>query len=296
MDKSDRPGLDIQNEMKQLLVQAETSLQIIRDFNLEVPLNQVLRCISKHPSLMPQNIGGGEDWFAVYKEHWKELVLGNFLSFSRTKLEKDLQNSFRYFFKGTNLRVLENIGSNSSASGIKVKTDFTLSFLLTFYTIVFMGEINKFLRPILITGEFIKKENRTAFTESYNNLIKLEDLIKRFDADLSLDGDFGKRYDHARNDMTSLPVKRRKLMLVQEDATHAAEKIINQTRDALGELIKVLGGILKKSADDKYDTLSNLSVLAGKGTAFQDGIAESINLFTRTLQLLDDIDSLEGGQ
>jgi hypothetical protein len=296
VEKSDNPDLDIQNEMKRLLVQAETSLQIIRSFNQEVPLTRLLRCISRKPDLTPHNIGGGEDWFAVYKEHWKELVLENFYSFSKTKLEKDLQKSFQFFFKGTNLKVLENIDTGSSSLGIKFKGNYTLSFLLTFHSIVFMGDINNYLRPILTEGEFIKKENRTEFTESYNNLIKLEELIKRFDRSLSPAGDFGKRYEQARNEISSLPVKRRKIQLVQDEAAQTAERIINQARTALGELIKVLEGIQKKSDDDKYDTLSNLSVIAGKGTAFFDGITESISQFIKALQLMDDIETLETEQ
>ncbi|MCL1927866.1 MAG: DUF5312 domain-containing protein [Treponema sp.] len=296
MEKGNEPNLDIHNEMKKLLVQAETSLQTIRDFNMDVPLTKLLRCISRNPGLGPQNIGGGEDWYQVYRDRWKHQVEENYLNFTRTRRQRDIQNAFRYFLKGTNLKMLENMGSDQNPSGIVVKGNFCLSFLQTFYAVVFMGEINKYLRPILIEGDFTKKENRTEFTECYNNLIKLEDLIKRYDRDISPQGEIGKTYIQAKNDMTSLPVKRRKIQIVVEEAAHTAEHIIGQTKDAMTGMVKILGGILKKSADDKYDTLANLNVIAGRGTAFLDGIKESISHLKKTIQLLEDIDAMEAGR
>jgi hypothetical protein len=295
-EQSEEPGFDVHNEMRKLLAHAEASLQCIREFNREVPLLQLLRCISRSANIAPQNIGGGEDWYAVYRDRWKTQVDEQFLSFIRTRRQRDLLNAFRYFLKGTNLKMLENMGSELNPSGMSIKGSYSLSFLQTFYTVIFMSEINKFIRPILIDGEFVRRENRTEFTECYNTLIKLEDIIGRFDRDIAPTGEYGSRYIQAKNEMTSLPVKRRKIQIVVEEAARDAEKIINQTREAMKGMINILGGILKKSADEKYDTLSNLSVLAGRGTAFTDGIADSASQFRRVLQLLQDIDSMEAGR
>jgi hypothetical protein len=295
-ERSEEPGFDIHNEMRKLLVQAEASLQCIREFNQEVPLLQLLRCMSRSAGIVSQNIGGGEDWYAVYRDRWKTQVEEQFLSFTRTRRQRDLLNAFRYFLKGTNLKMLENVGSETNPSGMNIKGSYSLSFLQTFYTVIFMGEMNKFIRPILIDGEFMRRENRTEFTECYNNLIKMEDMIGRFDRDISPTGEYGNRYIQAKNEMSSLPVKRRKIQIVVEEAARDAEKIINQTREAMEGMVKILGGILKKSADEKYDTLSNLSVLAGRGTVFTDGIADSASQFHRVLQLLDDIDAMEAGR
>jgi hypothetical protein len=96
--------------------------------------------------------------------------------------------------------------------------------------------------------------------------------------------------------MSSLPIKRRKTQIVVEEAARDAEKIIRQTKEAMGGMSRILGGILRKSADEQYDTLSNLSVLAGRDTAFLDGVADSASQFRRVLQLLADIDAMEAGR
>ncbi|MDR2211295.1 MAG: DUF5312 domain-containing protein [Spirochaetaceae bacterium] len=296
MEKSGEPGFDIQMEMRKLLARAELSLQGIREFNLEVPMTKLLRCISRNMTIVPQSIGGGEDWYAVYRERWKNIIEEQFANFIKTRRQNDLQNSFRYFFMGNHLKMLENMYSETNPAGMNVKGNFSLSFLQTFYSVVFMAEINKFIRPILIDGEFYKKENRTEFTESYNTLIKMEDIIFHYDRDISAAGEYGKRYAQAKNDMSSLPIKRRKIQIVMEEAAEDAERIIGEAREAMTRMINVLGGILKKSPDGKYDSLSNLSALSGRGTAFADGIVKSISQFRKALQLLDEIDSMETGR
>ncbi|MDR1374527.1 MAG: DUF5312 domain-containing protein, partial [Treponema sp.] len=208
-----------------------------------------------------------------------------------------LNNSFRYFLKGTNLKVLSNVVSDSNPNGMPIKKAYALSFLLTFYSVVFMGSVNKTIRPILIDGEFYRRENRTEFTEAYNELIKLEDVIHKFEAAISPDGDYGKRYYQAKGDMTSLPVKRRKIHLVMEEADREADRIIDRVREAVQSMIGVLNGVIRKDRNGVYDTLGNLSQFAaGKGPALITSINDAIQQFQKTLQLLDDIDEMEAGR
>jgi hypothetical protein len=295
MERSNEPGFDMTAEMRTLLTHAETSLLAIRSFNLNVPLTQLIRCITRNPGASPRDIGGGEDWYVVYRERWKSQVEEQFLLFSRTKRQRDIQNSFRYFFRGANLKILENMGSEQNPSGLSIKGNFSLSFLQTFYAVVFMGEINRQLRPILIDGEFINKENKTEFTEAYNNLIKLDDMIKRFDQNISPEGDYGKRYAQAKNEMLALPVKRRKIQIVLEEASHEAERIIEQTREALEAMIRVLEGVTKTGTDDKYGTLANLVFFNTKGIVFTDTLIETLTQLKKSLQLLNDVEIMESG-
>jgi hypothetical protein len=96
--------------------------------------------------------------------------------------------------------------------------------------------------------------------------------------------------------MSSLPVKRRKIQIVIEDASREAFRIIERVRAACKTMINIINGILKKDTDGKYDTLANLSQLAGRGNVFIAGLTESSNQFKKALQLLDDIEVMETGR
>jgi hypothetical protein len=286
-------GFDINAEMKTLLSRAEDALIILREFNKRVPLTRILRCASRNLFLTPKVVSGGEDWFIVFRDHWKRRIETQFAEYLAARRRQELLNTFRYFLKGTNLKILGNVASDSNPDGIPLETSFALSFLLTFHSAVFISDINIIIRPILIDGDFYKLENRVEFTESYNDLIKLDDVIKKFEGKLAPSGDYGKRYELARAEMISLPVKRRKIQIILEEVDDEADEIIEQTKRAMRNMINVLGGILKKDAEGKYDTLINMTKFAGKGTAFVMGITDSIEKFKTALRLLDDIMSIE---
>jgi hypothetical protein len=295
-EKVGEPGFDINQEMRSLLSRAENALVTIRTFNNRVPLTLILRCASRDMSLSPQPVSGGEDWFLVYREYWKRHIELQFAEFIRLRRHQDMVNSFRYFLKGANLKILDNVVSETNPNGLPIPEAMSLSFLLTFYSAVFMNDINKTLRPILIDGEFFKRENRTEFTESYNELIKLEDEIRKFEMNISPSGDYGKRYSQAKQDMSSLSIKRRKIQLVLQDASGEAKRIIDNTRSAIRSMINILNGVLGRDLGGKYDVLGNMSQLSGRGPAFVNGINDSIQKFQKTLQLLDDIDVVESGR
>jgi hypothetical protein len=159
-----------------------------------------------------------------------------------------------------------------------------------------MPDINWVLRPILINGEFQRKENRTEFAEGYNNLIKLEDEIKKFEHNISASGDYYTRYNQARQDMSSLPIKRRKIQIVIEEAEEDVIRILEQTRSASQAMINILNGILGRDSKGKYFPLSNLSKVVGKDSRFITGMSDTIQKFQFVLKIMDDIESMESGR
>ncbi|MDR3341367.1 MAG: DUF5312 domain-containing protein [Treponema sp.] len=311
----DNPNLDMDMEIQSLLSKAEDSLVAIRVFNKQIPLTFILRCVYRNMSLAPTEIAGGEDWFAGLQEYWKAQVEAKIAEYMKKRRQEELFETFRYFLKGVSLKVLKNVGSESNPAGIPICGSFGLSFLLTFYSAIFIPDINKVLRPILLEGEFIKRENRTIFTESYNDLSKLEDAIKKFDEKLSAIGDFGKLYALA-NEETSLPVKRRKIQIITEDATDEAYTIVEQTRTAISSLLTILNAVLPVNSEEKSAILvnitkfveksnpntitatgnsvaSNTPQLTPKGLLFITSITDVIQKLQKTLEILDEIGSME---
>jgi len=295
-ERAGEQGFDMNRETRALLIRAEESLNVIRDFNKRVPLTWIIRCFTRDMSYSPKAISGGEDWFVVYRDFWKRQIDSAFNSYMRERRHKELLNTFRYFLKGNSLKMLENTQSDADPDGMPIKGGYALSFLLTFYSAVFMPDINKFLRPILIDGDFHENESRAEFAESYNNLIKLEDEIKKLEREISPSGDYGKRYAQARQEMTSLPVKRRKIQIVLDDASDEAAGILESAKEAARRMVKILNGILGKDARGRYYSLTNLSKVAGKGSQFVAGIEETVQLFQRMLKILDDINLIEYGR
>jgi len=291
-------GFDINRESRLLLAKAEQSLAVIQEFNNNVPLTLLLRCCTRNMALTPHELSGGEDWYAVYRDYWKKRIESFYAEYLREHRQNELIEYFSVFLKGKGLKALENAQTEANPDGIPIKGTFALSFLYTFYSVVFMPDINWVLRPILIEGDFQKKDNRIEFTEGYNNLIKLEDEIKKFEYNISRSGEYGKRYSQARQDMSSLPipVKRRKIQIIIEEAEEDAKIILEQIKNASQIMINTLNAILGKDGKGKYFPLTNLPTVVGKNTEFIAGMNEVVQKFQLVAKVLDDIEIMESGR
>jgi hypothetical protein len=287
---------DVQQETQKLLTQAETSIAGIRDFNRKIPLTSITRIAARDISLSPKAISGGEDWFLLYKDHWKHHIDAVFFAYFGNRRRRELRKAFADFFGDTELKSLENAESETKPNGLPVVRADSLGFLLTFHSGIFMTDLNHFLRTVLIDGEFHKKENKLEYTENYNELIKLDDVIGQFDGNLSPRGDWGKRYIQAKNEISGLTVKRRKLQIIQEEIDEQANAIVDRSTLAMNGMVKILNGITDQEPQGKYDTLSNLSQLNGKGGEFTEGLRNAALKLKEAVKILKDIGHLETGK
>jgi hypothetical protein len=289
-------AVDVQQETQKLLTQAEVSIAGIRDFNRKIPLTLITRLAARDTSLTPKAISGGEDWFALYKDHWKRHLDSVFFAYFGNRRRRELRKAFTDFFGDAKPRPLENAESETNPGGLPVIHADSLGFLLTFHSGIFMTDLNPFLRTVLIDGEFRKKDNKLEYTENYNELIKLDDIIGQFDQNLSPQGDWGKRYVQTKNEISALAAKRRKLQIIQEEIDEQAGTIVDRSVLAMNGMVKVLNGIISQESESQYDTLSNLSQLNGKGSEFTDALKNAALKFKEAVRILKDIARLETGR
>jgi hypothetical protein len=292
-ERSAGPDFDMDKEIKSLLGRAETALETVREFNRQVPLISLLRYANRDISLYPKAISGGEDWFAVYRDYWRNRIEEQFAAQVLVRRRQEMLKRLDQFFRGAELLTLKNTPSDVNPDGVPVPGIFALSFLLTFHEAVFMGDINPVLQLILTEGVFFKRENYAGFSDAYGALFKLGGDIKNLDAKLDPEGEYGKRYALAKQDMSSLPAKRRKIQLALEDASGELEQILDRAREAIKFIISLLAGIVRREPESKYDSLSNLEDIEAKTPDFMNRLVSVIQLFHDTLDLLADIDLME---
>ncbi|MDR2758936.1 MAG: DUF5312 domain-containing protein [Spirochaetaceae bacterium] len=287
---------DVTVETDRLLAQAEKSLDIIHDFNQEVPLTQILRCASRDMTISPLDISGGEDWFLVYRDHWKRYAEERFTQHIHFTGRQKLIDSITQFFKRTSLKMVNHVASDTNSQGFPVKGTLCLSFLLTFYSSVFVEKANEFLESILLGGNFYSREDRTVFTESYNELMKLEEIIKHFEMQVSPVGEFGKRFAAAQADRTVSSLRRHKLLSVTDEANQEVFRIVRNAGAALEGIINMLGRIVKTTPAGESNVLMNMTQLTGKGNVFITSLNDFLVQLQESLKFFNDIIALELGK
>jgi hypothetical protein len=284
---------DMESELQKFTAKAEKAIEIIRTFHHRVPLVRILRCVLRDTSFTPMEITGGEDWFVMFRKCWNGNLTAQFNEFIKDRCRDKIQTLYDELFQDFIADPFENITSDKSDDEkIPVDNIQSLSYLLTFHKLIFMPLINVFIRPILIDGDFVRKENRMEFTESYNVLIKLDDTIKTYTKRLEKSGDLGKRWQQVLSDVYSITVRHRKTAVILEDINHDIDVIVNDARKSMSSMEKILDGILAPSPDKPYETLTNLAKISGKGTSFTDGLTDGLLKLRQVIRLLDSVAEL----
>ncbi|GMO24987.1 MAG: DUF5312 domain-containing protein [Termitinemataceae bacterium] len=286
-------GFEVNLEMQKFTERAEKSLDVIRTFNRRIPITRILRCATRDMSLQPVEISGGEDWFAKYRDSWLKKVSEQFNKYIIDNRREHISKLYKNLFGDFKIEPFENVQTNEQDEGVPVDEIQNISILLAFHKKIFMPEINIVLRPILINGEFEKKENRVEFTESYNVLIKLDDTIKNFTTKLLEGGEFGKRWEQLTSDVQSVAIRRRKSQILFEEIRGIVGNIISETSEQLTCMERVLRGILNDKPDKKYESLTNLPVICGKGTTFMDGMTSGLKKLQEMIILVDEIKNID---
>ena len=189
-----------------------------------------------------------------------------------------------------------HISSEESPDCPVVHLELALRFLDAFSRGLFLKELNRPLRIVLVDGEFYRKENRVEYTDAFNTLLRVPEAIASLDERLGPEGEIGKAWSEAKLEIVSLPIKRRKVQSVARGADEEAEHIVRDSGVALAELVRVLGGILKGEAGGRYDSLANLSSLDGKANKeFIHSLSASKDRLEQTYRLLSEISGFDLG-
>jgi hypothetical protein len=292
-ERSGEPDFDSGQAIQRLLHRAEGALGNIRNFNRRLPLTLILKCGNRDMAYSPRQISGGEDWYAMYRDYWKRRINFRLGRYMKDRGRRRLREAYEVFFRGAEPLILENALSDEGAGEFPVDTARALSFLLSFHKLVFAPEINGVLLPLAADGEFIDKENRAEFTGAYNYLAKLGGEIQGFDGKIGPQGIYGEHYAQARQDMSSLPVKRRKIQLVLDDAGGEGREIVERSGVSIDTITNVIAGILKKDPGGRYNSLSNLSQMEARIPDFQAGLRGLMERLRDARRLLEDVAALE---
>lgn len=292
-DDMENPDFDAEGALKSQLARIEEALSKVRAFNARVPLYGILRLVLDDPNYRPRELAGGEDWFAVYKGFWKDRIERKLALYAAERRMQDLQKDIAGFLGSSEPVRFGNISEEGKDGAPPIRLEKALAFLSAFYERLFVPEMNRYLKIVLIEGEFYKKDNRVEYTDAYNELLQIPEALAALDERIGLGGDLGSAWSQARDELVSLAIKRRKVQAALQAANGEAEALLNRSREAMKRMRAVLNGLLKGEAGGRYDSLSNLSYIEGKGNKeFLRNLDSIKNRLDRTIHFLDELERL----
>ncbi|MEW5814017.1 MAG: DUF5312 family protein [Spirochaetota bacterium] len=292
-DEIDERDFKLEEKVNEMMEKADYALACIRRFNKSVPMEDILKLTNRNINYHPVPIGGGEDWFKLYKQFWQNRFEKQFKEFVAERKKNLLLKSILKFVKLAELPKLTYYRTGAWRD-ITIKHELSLLFLTAFYEQIFIKEMNYILKIILIDGDFYKEQNRQEFTDAYNELNKIKDYTKLLEYRLSPAGEIGKTLEKTEKEIIAAPIKKKKMEAVFNDPEKDVENIISKVHRSIGSLENILDGILHGEVGGKYDTLSNRVHIGGKENRVIlkeiGAIADKLN---KARELLDSISEVE---
>lgn len=232
----------------------------VREFFATVPLEGLSKLAAGSIHYGPEYGGGGEDWFQLIKQFWRNRIDDMYqgFAFERHKVRL-IQESSELI--GVPVYPLESFEGESPGSVSRYAL--VLGIIDAFMLRVFRERVHPLLRTIQVSGNFYKDTNQRAFNQSFEKLREIPHRLTKFKRDIGPEGNTGRQlvalseegYDQKRLIEARRP-------LITELETRARE-ITSESIEALRTLVLVLEGILHSSGNEEYDTLSNLPAIEG---------------------------------
>jgi len=266
-------GFDLAQAAAKELAGAEKALAAIRGFNARVPLEAILKVAFEDPNWQCAQTGGGEDWFAIFRSYWKERVEKRYQRLVAERRIAQLDADIQGLVGKETPTWFVNLSEKGNDKVPPVRFARSLRFLEAFFHQCFLTELNRWLKVILLDGEFYKRDNRLEFTDAYNELLQIGDGLKRFDSRLGLNGELGAAFAQAKGELSSIQIKKRKVESAIRSVETEAESILAKALNAINRMQEILKAILSRETRGRYDSLSNLGQIEGKANKdFQKGL------------------------
>ncbi len=282
--KLNQSELVLEEYLKTSMVKTEHLMGRIREFNRNIPVLDVLRIIKKDPFYLPEDIGGGEDWFYYFNLYWQNMAAGKMKVFSRKRTIEAEKNELIRHWEIDDISILNNYNTGRAFCYFST----TMALLKTFFKEIIQKKMFYPLKIIHVDGEFYKKNNRAEFNESFENLMKIGDKIKWFERYLEPDGEGGMRIREAiHNSGGNRETEQELLEPVFKIVNRESLNLLENSLNTLFSIGKLLNGILLGNGGT-YDTLANFPDLGGRKNAelrvtVQEA-ADHVNKFSHTLQ------------
>ncbi len=255
---------DLENILKNNLEEANRTLNTIRKFNSEIPLESILCLVNRNMNFHPVHIGGAEDWYALFRRFWFKRFDKLMDEYTKGEKKQQLEEEAEFFLNISSKPVLHNYKTGLWDEELHVKYEVSAGFINAFMKDVFIRTLIKPLKLVLIDGQFYKEQNRTDYNKSYRTITDTVDEFTKIDNNLAAGGEYFQLVENIKSENSEKESRIEQINEVMASIDKEIEKIIVNFNTAMGLLIDVISGIVQGDMGGVYDTLSNLGYI-GKG-------------------------------
>ncbi|WP_428768720.1 DUF5312 family protein [Treponema sp. HNW] len=283
--------VDVETGLSGFLQDSMRHITYIKYFIQSVPMRQ-LGCIAFNSALWTPEVQEFSDsWFTRCKNQWRKIFDEQWALWIHSRKISQTKQLAAALFNISDYPFLPHRPWQTSKVRLICKRDYCAGFLYAFFPSMY-NDFIPFLDIVIVDGKFIVPENRIEFTDTYNEMKHLGELLIAFNEKLSPTGIYGQAFNSVGTVQT-----------VQEQET--AKNLMRSIESEINLFITVFSGscrsfkmlfdgMLVDVRNIKYDSLSNLASLTDKdGMPIRSKLVEISQKLDTAFQLLKDIEEME---
>ena len=283
----------VNQEGEEYLKKSIEQISLIKMFITSIPIASLATIATNSSVYEVEKLGGIEDWFIKYKNHWKKIFDQRWENWLRDKKKYAMNEKIKELFETTTFPFIPNRPWQEIWGGIPFSKEYTLGFIYAFFKKIYPN-YNKVLKVIMVEGDFIQRENRIEFTDTYNMLNHIAQTIVNINEQLSPRGAYGISFNTVIKESLRTIQGQTKINNLLATIEKEVASLATQFSESCRKMQLIFTGILSNEKNTRYDTLVNISTIQGKtNIQFRQQMKEVHAGFGDILDLVKDIETID---
>lgn len=278
--------------LKEFVSHSAEQIQLIKMFIQSVPVIEITRIA--HTSILwkPDPLEKTETWLTQLKGYWKALFDKNWDKWLVSVKKTLLQEKMTTLIGKTEYPKLPYKPWAKINTLPLLQLEQSLEFLFAFYKQCYPIHM-KAIKEVLLNGEFIQRDNKTEFTDTYNALDHIEKSIYKLNEKLSFKGNYGQAFTQIHQQAIITVQGQAKLKTLVNSLETEIHTLVSHFADSCRSISSLIGGILHEEKNPKYTTLKNIAEIWGnKNIDFRKQLQDARVAFIDALEIIKELDSL----
>ena len=280
-----RTDQDLESVLAQRTEGMQRRLDIVRGFARRVPLFDIIRYVVGDLSYQLPKPAGGQGWKNRVRRFWSQRMESLFQLYSFERKKEDLLAQARELIGDAEVNPPAHYPARPGRRDGTHAT--SLALLEALLRQVREGGYAAALKTLFVQGAFYKEENRAEFNEYYGGLEDLLNAVEAFSVRIGDGGDLQASVTEAGQESDEVE-------FALDRVDEAADRLVRRGVETLHGLSELLRGVLYGEVGGRYDTLSNLDEVAGRGNrAFRGRLDEVLSFVKSAASVLSSMYDVE---
>ena len=283
--------VDIEGGLAEFLRKSMQHTTLIKYVIRSVPFRSLGVVALDSALWVPEYKEASDNWLLLCKNQWRKVFDEEWTRWIRERKIQKTKENVAALFGMNDYPAVPNRPWEKLPFPADFKRGFSLGFLSAFFSVMY-PDFRSVLEKVAVNGKFILPENRIEFTDTYNEMNQLADLLAAFNEKLGPTGFYGQGFASV-SDVQNIP-EREKVKNLTRSIESEINLFVATFSTCCRSFKQLFDGMLVDIRSIKYDGLSNLASLTdANDMPLRPKLAEVSDKLNAAFTLLTEVESLE---